>query len=231
MSTTITKTSIELVSAAAALALAGIAGADVVAGWTFTNAIPSATTGTSYVYGVADQGVNATGSSIQGFHAAAATTWSSPAGNGSQYSFSSNNWAAGDFYEARLSTLGFTGISISFDQTRSSTGPSAFTLSMSLDGGASWTTLLSYTVLQNGLAPNASWTTTGTRQAAYTISAAAASAADQADVRFRIVSDATVASGGTNRIDNVFIEGTVVPAPGAVALLGLAALAGRRRRA
>lgn len=221
----------QILSTTAALAVAGIAGADVVAGWTFANAIPSATTGTSYVYGVADQGANAAGSSVRGSHVASATTWSSPAGNGSQFSFSANNWTAGDYFEARLSTLGFQGISISFDQTRSGTGPGAFTLIMSVDGGSSWTTLLSYAVLQNGTAPNANWTTGGTRQSAYTISAAAAGAADLADVIFRMTSDVTTSSGGTNRIDNVFIEGTVIPAPGALALLGLAGLAGRRRRA
>ncbi len=221
-----------LITAAATLAVAGVSAADVVAGWSFTNAIPGGTTGSEYVYGVADQGANATGSSMRGFHLMAATAWSSPAGNGSQYSFSSNNWQQGDYFEARLSTLGFSGVSISFDQTRSSTGPSAFILFMSVDGGSNWSTLLSYTVLQNGLAPNASWSGTGTRQAAYTISAAAAAADNKADVIFRMTCDVTPGStGGTNRIDNVFIEGTVIPAPGALALLGLAGLAGRRRRA
>jgi hypothetical protein len=223
---------IHLVTAAATLAVAGVSAADVVAGWSFINAIPGGTTGSEYVYGVADQGTNATGSSIRGYHLTAATAWSSPAGNGSQYSFSSNNWQQGDYFEARLSTLGFSGVSISFDQTRSSTGPSAFMLFMSVDGGSNWSTLLSYTVLQNGLAPNLSWSAGGTRQAAYTISAAAAAADNKADVLFRMTCDLTPSStGGTNRIDNVFIEGTVIPAPGALALLGLAGLAGRRRRA
>jgi hypothetical protein len=222
---------IHLLCAAATLAVAGVSAADVVAGWTFNTAIPSSTTGNEYVYGAADQGANATGSSMRGFHLTAATVWSTVAGNGSQYSFSSNNWQQGDYYEARLSTLGYTDVSISFDQTRSSTGPSAFILFMSVDGGSNWTTLLSYTVLQNGLAPNASWSTGGTRQSAYTISSAAAAAANQADVIFRLTCDAAPSStGGTNRIDNVFIEGTVIPAPGALALLGLAGLAGRRRR-
>jgi len=221
-----------LITAVATLAVAGVSAADVVAGWSFANAIPAGTTGSEYVYGAADQGANAAGSSVRGFHLTAATAWSSPAGNGSQYSFSSNNWQQGDYYEARLSTLGFSGVSISFDQARSSTGPAAFILFMSVDGGSNWTTLLSYTALQNGLAPNASWSSAGTRQAAYTITAAAAAADNQADVIFRMTCDLTPGStGGTNRIDNVFIEGTVIPAPGALALLGLAGLAGRRRRA
>jgi len=40
----------------------------------------------------------------------------------------------------------------------------------------------------------------------------------------------TVAAGGTNRIDNIIVSGDVVPAPGAIALLGLAGLVARRRR-
>jgi len=227
------QTTIKLLTATAAtLAITCVSAADVVAGWTFTTAVPPSTTGNEYVYGIADQGANATGSSIRGYHQTAATTWSSPAGNGSQFSFSANNWQQGDYFEARLSTLGFQDISISFDQTRSSTGPSAFLLFMSVDGGSNWTTLLSYSALQNGLAPNASWSAGGTRQSAYTISSSAAAAANKADVIFRMTCDVTPSStSGTNRIDNVFIEGTAIPAPGAVALLGLAGLAGRRRRA
>ena len=40
----------------------------------------------------------------------------------------------------------------------------------------------------------------------------------------------TTAAGGSNRIDNVTVSTGPVPAPGAVALLGLAGLAARRRR-
>jgi len=158
----------------------------------------------------------------------------SPSGNGSQFSLSSNTWAIGDYYEVRLSTLGFTDINISWDQARSSTGPSSFSLIMSVDGGANFTTLLaSYAVLQSGGggAPG-TWGASTPRQAIYTVSSAAAGAANQADVVFRMVS--LVAAGGTSgsgRIDNISVEGVVIPAPGAVALLGLAGLAARRRRA
>jgi MYXO-CTERM domain-containing protein len=47
-------------------------------------------------------------------------------------------------------------------------------------------------------------------------------------VRFRSL--VASASTGSNRIDNIFINGNAVPTPGAVALLGLAGLVGRRRR-
>ena len=40
----------------------------------------------------------------------------------------------------------------------------------------------------------------------------------------------TTAAAGTNRVDNIVVSGNVAPAPGAIALLGLAGLIGRRRR-
>jgi MYXO-CTERM domain-containing protein len=43
-------------------------------------------------------------------------------------------------------------------------------------------------------------------------------------------SSGTYTSGGTARVDNLMINGTAVPAPGALALLGVAGLVGSRRR-
>jgi len=57
---------------------------------------------------------------------------------------------------------------------------------------------------------------------------------DAASVTIRITFDgATGSGGGNNRIDNLQINASAVPTPGAVALLGLAGLVGtsRRRRA
>jgi MYXO-CTERM domain-containing protein len=57
-------------------------------------------------------------------------------------------------------------------------------------------------------------------------------AADRESVWFRMqaVSEPGSAVSSISRLDNIFIEGTVVPAPGALALLGLAGVASRRRR-
>lgn len=223
------------VASAVAALVSSLAGADVVAGWSIPTALPTnpPPTGPTYTYGIADLGANTVGSSLGGVHASSATAWTSPAGNGSQYSLSSNTWAIGDYWEVRVSTLGYTDISISWDQARSSTGPSSFSLVMSVDGGATFTTLLaSYAVLQSGGggAPG-TWGSATPRQAIYTVSSAAAGAGNQANVIFRMVN--LVAPGGTsgsNRLDNISVEGTLVPAPGAVALLGLAGFAARRRR-
>jgi MYXO-CTERM domain-containing protein len=111
---------------------------------------------------------------------------------------------------------------------------------MSVDGGSNWTTLLaSYAPIINSAAPTGAgaWSST-TYNAAYTSVVQLGASADNAAsiiVRMQATVDSVNGSGvyqagGTARIDNVFINGSAVPAPGAVALLGVAGLAARRRR-
>ncbi|MEY2982289.1 MAG: hypothetical protein RL562_2516, partial [Planctomycetota bacterium] len=161
----------------------------------------------------------------------------SPSGNGSQYSFSSNNWLTGDYYEARVSTLGYSNVELSWDQCRSSTGAKQFELVMSVDGGANWSTLVAtYDVLQSGGggAPG-TWNST-TYNALYSNTVSLGAMADgqsEVIVRWRALVDAVTSTGsyaasGSVRLDNVTFS--TIPAPGALALLGLAGLAGRRRR-
>jgi hypothetical protein len=219
----------------AASSIVASASADLVVGWTIPTAFPvnPPPTGTTYSVGAADQGANAFGSNLSSTHAVSAATYTSPAGNGSQFSFSSNNWSVGDYYEARFSTLGFTDLQLSWDQARSSTGPSTFELIMSVDGGNTFTTLIgSYTVLQSGGGGSPGTWTSGTYNPIYTSAIALdASAADQGDVilRFRSISAAGGATG-SNRIDNVFVNGSLIPAPGAIAAFGLVGVLGIRRR-
>lgn len=221
----------------AVLAVASSASADLVCGWTITTAFPTGAgnvpTGVTYGVGAGDQGALTAGSSLDSVHSSAAATYTSPAGNGSQYAFSSNNWAIGDYYQAKFSTLGFTdAITVTWDQARSSTGPSAFEVIFSTNGGTNWNTALaSYTVLQSGGggAPG-TWSST-TYNALYTNTLAIAGIENTAEVlvRFRATGAAGGATG-SNRIDNVMVYSGAVPTPGAVALLGLAGLVGRRRR-
>lgn len=220
-------------ASAVALAVSSAASAAIVAGWTMTTAIPAATTGTNYTYGSADTGDATAGTSLSGFHALAATTWSSPAGNGSQYSLSSNNWSVGDYYQIAVSTVGYSDIYLAWDQTRSSTGPSNFDVQMSTDGTNFSSILAGYSVIQAGLAGTGTlaWSTANGVQSAFTTTVASIAGADnQATLYFRFVNNSTVAAGGTNRIDNIMVSSGPIPAPGAIALLGLAGLAGRRRR-
>ena len=224
-----------LFAAGLASIVASAASADVITGWSMTTAVAASTTGSNYTYGAADLGALTSGSSLSGYHAAAATTWSSPAGNGSTYSLSSNNWATGDYYQVSMATTGYSDISVSWDQTRSGTGPSSFSLTMSTDGGTNFTTLLdSYTVVQAGFAGTGttSWNSVTNQSGFTTTTIVGISAANQSNVLFRFSSLATTAAAGTNRVDNISVTGAVVPVPtpGAVALVGLAGLVARRRR-
>lgn len=208
--------------------------AAVVASWSITTAFPTGTgqvpTGQNYSVGAADAGEQTANSELRSFHTLAAATYTSPAGNGSQYSFSSNNWSIGDYYEARASTSNYQNISVSWDQARSSTGPASFELVFSVDGGSTWSTPISYTVLQSGGGGSpGTWSST-TYNAIYTNSQALVGAenANQLLIRFRAL--VAGAATGSNRIDNVVVSGALVPAPGALALLGVAGIAGARRR-
>jgi len=228
------KSLVSLTAGAIAVALVSSADGAMIAGWSITTAFPTGTgnvpTGQTYSVGAADQGEATAGTVLSSYHTLAAATYTSPAGNGSQYAFSSNNWSIGDYYEARVSTANFSNISVSWDQARSSTGPASFELIFSIDGGTSWTTVSAYTVLQSGGggAPG-TWSST-TYNSLYTSTQALAGAEDASQLIIRFRSTVAAASTGSNRIDNVIISGDAVPAPGAVALLAVAGLASRRRR-
>ena len=222
-----------LIAALAITAIATTASADLVAGWSMTTVVPASTTGVAFNYGAADAGSNAAGSMLSGSHVAAVTTWSSPSGNGSTYSLSSNTWTIGDFYQVSFNTLGSTSNSISWDQTRSGTGPSTFNALMSVDGGASWTTILAgYAVVQAGFPQTGTtvWTRLTNQPGFFTQTVALGAGADnQASVLVRFATTVTTPVAGTNRVDNINVTNTV-PAPGAIALLGLAGFVARRRR-
>jgi hypothetical protein len=160
------------------------------------------------------------------------TSYTSPAGNGSAYAFSSNVWKAGDYYQAKFDTVGYSDVSFSWDMTRSSTGPATWIIEMSVNGGA-FTALNSSFALSSSITFSAS---TYNALATNTLSlGASANNAAEVTVRIRALVDSVNSSnvfqaGGTARIDNVLINGTLVPAPGAAALVGLAGLIARRRR-
>ena len=202
---------------------ASAANAAVVAGWTMPTAV-TATTASSYSYGAADQGALTSGSMLSGTHSSAAA-WSSPAGNGSSYALSSNTWNVGDYYQISLATTGYSAVSVAWDQTRSNTGPAGFEAVLSVDGGSTFSSLGSYTV-------NAVTWSTSVPVTTSSFASVASAADNQASViiRFKVVTAGTSTTTGTNRIDNIVVSGTAVPAPGAIALLGVAGLVGSRRR-
>lgn len=213
----------------AVFAAAAPAHADTLAQWTFETSVPTTAGPLAPEVG--------SGSALA-FHAGA-STYSNPTGNGSVESFSSTNWLVGDYLQFSFSTLGFGGLTLSFDQTSSGTGPRDFSIAYSTDG-TSFTTLQAYTVLANA-APNPTWSS-ATYQPVYTLNfdlSAIAALDDQASVVIRLVdastvsaNGGTVASGGTHRIDNFIASASPVPEPGTWAMLaaglGFAAFVSRR---
>jgi len=205
-----------------AFGMSGQARAALIAGWTFESSLPL-TAGPH----VAEAGLQAGTAPATGFRASGTTAYSNPAGNGSAESFSSNNWTTvGDYYQFQVNLTGYGSATITWDQTRSSTGPSAFDLQYSIDG-STFNTISSYTVLNNAasagppVVPGA-WNST-TNYPVYTFGPTSLTAAvdNQATVYVRLRSRATAASGGTNRVDNVLINAQQIPEPSAFALLGL----------
>lgn len=177
-----------------------------------------------------------------GQHASASTAWTTPSGNGSANALSSTAWAIGDYYQFSFATTGYKDMVLSFDQTGSNTGPRDFALTYSTNG-VDFTAFADYDVLANGSA-GGSWSSS-TYKIGYTFSfdLSAISALDnQASVMVRLVATSTtalnggtVASGGTNRIDNFSVTMAPVPEPETYALMlaGLVAVArvARRRKA
>ena len=206
------------------------ANAAVLANWTFETAPP-----TNAGPHAADGGI--LGGAASGSHASTATVYDNPSGNGSTESFSSNNWAVGDFWQFRSSTTGFQNVTLQWDQTSSNTGPRDFQVSWSTDGTTFTPLGAPYAVLANA-APNPTWNPT-TSSPLYTSGPIAAPPAldNQATIYFRLTNTSTVsanggtvAATGTDRIDNVIISGTAIPEPASLGLLAGAGLALRRRR-
>jgi len=157
--------------------------------------------------------------SLIGTHASSATVWSTPSGNGSSNALSVNTWAVGDYWQFLISTTNYTSINMSWDQTRSSTGVTNFTVRYSLDG-TSFTSFTNYSV--NAVTWN-STTATNTSSFSYSFSSVPL-LENQTSVYFRLVGEQTPAASGTGRIDNVLFTG-VIPEPSSAMLFGLGALA------
>jgi hypothetical protein len=163
-------------------------------------------------------------------------TFSNPAGWATSESWSSTAWDSGDYFQFQVSSAGYAGIAVSWQQTGSNTGPRDFLLQYSTDG-VSFTTFSSYSLTNDG------WNASSAPAASVkSFSLTAITALDgDASIFFRLtqsgttsINGGTVAAGGTGRVDTFTVTGTAVPEPSTFAvLLGALALvvgASRRRR-
>jgi len=206
---------IMLTAALAAISLT-TARADTIADWTFETSQPATAGPFSPEIGSG----NASGSHV------GAATYSSPSGNGSLHSFNANTWAVGDYWEFDFSTLGYTGIQISYDQTSSNTGPGVFGVLYSVNGGAYSPLGVNYTVLANA-SPNPFWNSTNS-SSIYTFTLSGPALDNATTLSIRLVDRSTVSANGgtvgtagTDRVDNFLVTGAPVPEPSTI-VLGMA---------
>lgn len=124
----------------------------------------------------------------------------------------------GAYFQFAFSMAGFTDLAISYATRGTSSGFTSQTWSWSTDG-------TNFTNFQ---------TVTGTNVTTYFLASLntlnALDGAATAYLRVTFNGALTTSSTGNNRLDNLLFQANAVPAPGALALLGLAGLAGRRRR-
>lgn len=185
----------------------------VLARWTFEVHGPSIS-GTGASFGPLPPEEGSGGAS--GTHASASTTWSSPVGNGSLESFSSDRWAISDYYQFQVSTTGMEDVRLTFDHASSNTGPRDFRIDYSTNGIDFASTGITYSVLANA-SPNPVWNST-TYLPQYSFNFDLSSITDlndQSNIYLRLVMNSTVSANGgtvgtagTSRIDNVTIWGT-----------------------
>jgi len=200
--------------------------ADTIALWTFESPnIPPTVVGSS-ITGLLP---NIGSGTASGVHANAATTFSTAVGNGSANALSANNWSIGDYWQFRVSTVGFKDLQLSFAQRGDSTGPTNFNLAFSLDGTSFTTALTFYTVRAdnsgggwNAGSPNAA-TITSLNLTSYS------QLNNASDVYFRLTSNIPGQPTATGRIDNFQVSATAIPEPAHLLLPGFALLAFLRR--
>jgi hypothetical protein len=211
------KTSLFTFFTAAALIVGSLAPAHAatIANWTFETSVP-ATSGP-----IAPEVGAGVGTSVH----VTPNSFSNPSGNGSAESWNSDSWTVGDYYQFQVSTLGFSDIAFSWDQTRSSAGPGQpapsspnFRLQFSTDGS-------SFTDVTDYLVAATTWnSTTPVASSQYSQNLSSFSQLNnQASVYFRLTSIlAAQNSGGQSRIDNILVSG--VPEPTSVVMVMLAAV-------
>jgi hypothetical protein len=201
------------------LGLAISARATVVALWTFETAPPMASNQAVYPGILPESGSGV----ASGVHAGSGTDWTNPEGNGSSESFNANTWAIGDYFQFQTALAGYESVSLSWSQKSSGTGPKSFSLLWSTDG-AVFTPFSSYSVGTN------SWfISTADPASTYNVDLSSIAALDGAATGyFRVMSDVTVAAGGSSRLDDFQIGATerITPVPevATVGALGFAVI-------
>lgn len=221
----------------AVFCVASSATAGIITQWTME--APNTPADTTAATGPSVAAATGTGT-LQGVHASATTAWSTPSGNGSAESYSSNTWAVGDYIQFSTATTGSSSIGVIVDHTSSNTGPKDFRLDYSINGGAFVNSGLTYAVQPNA-APNPTWnsTTFSSLYRTFFDLSSISGLNNAASVAFRLINTTTnaaaaaggtVAAGGTSRVDNLTVLDNVPEPTGIVLAMICAACLGLARR-
>lgn len=226
-----------VISAMALVAFAGVANAQQLL-WDFNSQPSDNATGTGTLLPIIGTGtISLIGGTTSSFASGNATgTGSSDPEIANDSELSVSTWAAQGAgsgsrgVEFAFSTLNYSGNVFEFDARFSNSMSKFVEVLVSVNGGSSFSSLGVITGLGDTRFNNQSF-------------ALGAAADNQADVRVRVVSifapstsayttagGAAYATTGTFRVDMVSVEGTLVPTPGAAALVGLGGLVIARRR-
>jgi MYXO-CTERM domain-containing protein len=219
---------------ALAFALSGgalSASAAVATQFTFETNTPADLNNSQTISGItADSGTG----TASAFHGSAATDYSTPGGNGSANSLSSNTWAVGDYYQFTADLTSVTGAQLEFDQVSSSTGPGAFKVQISTDG-TNFTDLAgsAYTS-SSAVSFSASGSELTTSPPRFLFDISALDGFSTAAIRL-VDTAAPTGTSGTSRVDNVTFGSnltppTVAPEPASLGVLALGGLLLLRRR-
>ena len=232
-----------LLAAVAVAALAGSAHADLLAYWNFNNSIAGNPSGNLGVL----SGFNGTGwvpdagSGLMTTDVTRNTSETSPDGTFGTFGGDTLNALFGDagggalavqngtsgenngkYVQFEVSTVGFEDVILSYATRGTSTGFNTHSWSYSVNGGG-------FIPLTSHAAQN---TSTWVLHTADLSAVAAADNVASLVIRLTFSGGSTTSSAGNNRYDNVQINATQIPTPGALALVGMGGLvAARRRRA
>lgn len=199
--------------------------ADLLAYWNFNTFDPGTDTVINADAGSGTVDLSGWGGGVQNF---AGTTENALFGDESGASLSlqgGDNLGGGVFagngtwIDVNISMSNYQDLIVSFATRGTGTGFDTGTWSWSTDG-TSFTTVPGV----NTASQSSSWSVPVVDFSSF------AALNDAANVTLRYTLDGASSSSGNNRIDNLQVNATLIPAPGALALLGVAGLIGVRRR-
>lgn len=202
-----------VVAALGAVAFAGSASGDLLAGWSFNGLSTPVASSIAADHGAGTLDLSAFTAGLSWQAGTDLNAWSGdPAGEGLGVTGTGANGKSAVF---TVSSAGYKGLALSMAVRTTGTGHVSSVVEAW--NGAGWVLVSGFT-----LTPS-TWSTSS-------FDLSSKSFLDDGAATLRIRFEGATSSQGNFRLDNVKFEGTAVPAPAALALMGTALSVGRRRR-